>query len=109
MGRWAAANLLRRRRGEATRPFRYIDYGTLATIGRQSAVAMVDLPLVGPVKFSGLPAWLFWLFVHLYFLIGFRNRFVVLMDWAWAYFSFDRHARVVADAPVAAGDPQPPS
>ncbi|MGA0609087.1 NAD(P)/FAD-dependent oxidoreductase [Caldimonas sp. KR1-144] len=99
MGRWAAANLLRRRRGDATRRFRYIDYGSLATIGRHSAVAMVDLPLVGPVKFSGLPAWLFWLFIHLYFLIGFRNRFVVLMDWAWAYFSFERHARVVADAP----------
>lgn len=99
MGRWAAANLLRRRAGEPTRPFRYIDYGALATIGRHSAVAMIDMPLLGTVKFSGLPAWLFWLFIHLYFLIGFRNRFVVLMDWAWAYFSFERHARVVADAP----------
>lgn len=99
MGRWAADNLLRRRRGAPTRPFRYIDYGSLATIGRNSAVAMVDMPLVGTVKFSGRMAWLFWLFVHLYFLIGFRNRFVVLMDWAWAYFSFERHARVVADAP----------
>lgn len=99
MGRWAADNLLRRRRGAPTRPFRYVDYGSLATIGRHSAVAMVDMPLLGTVKFSGLPAWLFWLFIHLYFLIGFRNRFVVLMDWAWAYFSFERHARVVADAP----------
>lgn len=97
MGRHAAKNLLRRLRGEPTEPFRYIDYGALATIGRHSAIAAVDVPVLGKIQFSGSLAWLFWLFVHIYFLIGFRNRLVVLSDWAWAYFSFERQARVVAD------------
>jgi len=98
MGRTAAANLSRRLRGEPTQVFRYVDYGSLATIGRRAAVAAVDVPLINrKLQFSGLPAWLFWLFVHVYFLIGFRNRLVVLSDWAWAYFSFERQARVVAE------------
>ena len=97
MGRTAAANILRRLRGEPTQRFRYIDYGSLATIGRRRAVMMVEVPGLGNVKGSGLPAWLFWLFVHIYFLIGFRNRMVVFMDWAWAYFTSQRHARVVPD------------
>ncbi len=97
MGRHAAHNLLRRLRGEPTLPFRYLDYGALATIGRRAAIASVDVPVLGTVRFSGAFAWLFWLFVHIYFLIGFRNRLVVLGDWAWAYFSFERQARVVAD------------
>jgi NADH:ubiquinone reductase (H+-translocating) len=107
MGRSAARNLLRRLRGQTTQPFRYIDYGSLATIGRRSAVVMVEVPALGAIKFSGYLAWLFWLFVHIYFLIGFRNRFVVLMDWAWAYFSFERQARVVSEAglPPASGEP----
>lgn len=100
MGRQAAQNLLRRLRGEPTLPFRYLDYGALATIGRRAAIASVDVPVLGTVKFSGAFAWLFWLFVHIYFLIGFRNRLVVLSDWAWAYFSFERQARVVADPEV---------
>jgi NADH dehydrogenase len=60
---------------------------------------VVDLavPVLGALRFSGFFAWLFWLFAHIYFLIGFRNRLVVLTDWAWAYFTFERHARVVAD------------
>jgi len=102
MGRAAAANLLRRLRGQATRPFRYIDYGNLATVGRMAAVVDLTVPGVGALRFSGYFAWLFWLFAHIYFLIGFRNRLVVLIDWAWAYWTFERHARVVAvpaDAP----------
>jgi NADH dehydrogenase len=95
MGRAAAGNILRRLRGEPTRPFRYRDYGNLATIGRNSAVVDLWTP-VGHVKFSGWFAWLFWLFAHIYFLIGFRNRFVVLVDWASAYWSSERYARVVA-------------
>ncbi len=94
MGRAAAANLLRRLRGEATHPFRYRDYGNLATVGRRAAVVDLASP-AGPVRFSGTPAWLFWLFAHIYFLIGFRNRLAVLFDWAAAYFSFARPARVV--------------
>jgi len=96
MGRCAAANIRRRLRGEATQPFRYADYGNLATIGRHSAVVDLGTP-AGALRFSGYLAWLFWLFAHVYFLIGFRNRFVVLMDWAWAYWTYDRGARVVAN------------
>ncbi|AMO24324.1 NAD(P)/FAD-dependent oxidoreductase [Ramlibacter solisilvae] len=94
MGRAAAANILRRIAGQPTRPFRYRDYGNLATIGRNAAV--VDLAWrLGRFKFSGYFAWLFWLFAHIYFLIGFRNRLVVLIDWASAYWSRQRYARVV--------------
>jgi len=90
MGRCAARNILARIAGRPTREFVYIDYGSLATIGRKSAVA-----LLGPLKLWGLPAWLLWLFAHIYFLIGFRNRIVVMLDWAWAYFSFARYARII--------------
>jgi NADH dehydrogenase len=95
MGRWAAHNILRRIEGKPTRAFRYADYGNLATIGHNSAVVDLSTPL-GPLRFSGRWAWWFWLLAHIYFLIGFRNRLVVLMDWASAYFSFSRNARVVA-------------
>ena len=94
MGRATAANILRRLADQPTQPFRYRDYGNLATIGRNSAVVDLTSP-AGPVRFSGYFAWLFWLFAHVYFLIGFRNRLVVLLDWAWAYWSFARYARVV--------------
>jgi NADH dehydrogenase len=94
MGRTAAANVLRRLAGEPTQAFRYRDYGNLATIGRNAAVVDLAGP-AGPLRFSGYFAWLFWLFAHIYFLIGFRNRLVVLMDWASAYWSFQRYARVV--------------
>lgn len=98
MGRKAAFNILRRMKGLETQSFRYFDYGSMATIGKRAAVAMLDLPFVNKqIKFSGFPAWLFWLFVHVYFLIGFRNRTVVMMDWAWAYFTSQRHARVFPD------------
>lgn len=93
MGRTAAHNILHRIKGEKAEAFRYRDYGSLATIGRKSAVAMV-----GKVKFSGFSAWLFWLFVHIYFLIGFRSRLMVMTDWAWAYFTFQRNARIVVSA-----------
>jgi NADH dehydrogenase len=90
MGRRAARNILARIAGRPTQAFRYIDYGSLATIGRNSGVAVI-----GPFKFWGLPAWLFWLFIHIYFLIGFRNRLMVLADWAWSYLTFSRVARIV--------------
>jgi NADH dehydrogenase len=95
MGRQAAANLLRRLSGKASKPFVYRDFGNLATIGRHSAVVALSTPL-GTLRFSGYLAWLLWLFAHVYFLIGFRNRFVVLVDWAWAYWTHERHARVVS-------------
>jgi len=90
MGAHAAAAIRRRLRGEAARPFRYRDYGNLATIGRMAAV--VDL---GRLKFSGLLAWWFWLAAHIFFLIGFRNRIVVMLDWAWSYWSYQRNARII--------------
>jgi len=96
MGRAAAANILRRMAGQPTRAFRYRDYGNLATIGRNAAVVDLTTP-VGALRFSGYFAWLFWLFAHIYFLIGFRNRIVVLIDWASAYWSRQRYARVIAD------------
>jgi NADH dehydrogenase len=114
MGRAAAANLLRRLRGEATRPFRYVDYGNLATIGRKAAVVDLTVPWFGAVRLSGYFAWLFWLFAHIYFLIGFRNRLIVMLDWAWAYWTYERSARVVAEPPTAPALPsrvvaEPPS
>jgi len=89
-GKLAAANVLRRLQGEPTRPFRYRDRGTIATIGRAKAVAVV-----GGVKLSGLMAWLTWVFVHIMYLIGFRNRFLVLFEWAWAYVTWQRGARLI--------------
>lgn len=97
MGRAAAANLLRRLRGEPTRPFHYVDYGNLATVGRKAAVVDLTVPVIGAFRFSGFFAWLFWLFAHIYFLIGFRNRLMVMVDWAVAYWTYERSARVVAE------------
>ncbi|MCI1004017.1 NAD(P)/FAD-dependent oxidoreductase [Herbaspirillum sp. C7C8] len=91
MGRVAARNIKHHIAGQTAEIFVYKDYGSLATIGRRAAIAMV-----GKLKFSGYPAWLFWLFVHVYFLIGFRNRLMVMADWAWAYFTFKRSARVIS-------------
>ena len=90
MGRHAAQAIRARLAGEPARAFRYADYGNLATIGRMAAV--VDL---GRLRFSGLLAWWFWLSAHLFFLIGFRNRLVVLIEWAWSYFSYQRGARII--------------
>lgn len=107
MGRTAAANILARLAGRPTQAFRYRDYGNLATIGRNSAVVDLATPF-GPLRMSGRIAWQFWLFAHVYFLIGFRNRLVVLMDWASAYWSFQRYARVVPDVPEMKKKPQQP-
>lgn len=90
MGRSAARNILRRLAGQRLKPFRYRDWGSLATIGRNAAVVQF-----GRMRWWGRPAWMFWLFVHIFFLIGFRNRMMVLTDWAWAYLTFQRYARVV--------------
>ena len=90
MGRHAARNIMLSLEGKPGSAFKYKDYGQLATIGRNAAVAMI-----GRLHLSGYPAWLTWLLAHIYFLINFRNRIVVLIDWAWAYWTFDRHARIV--------------
>ncbi len=89
-GQYAAHAILCAARGSASKPFRYRDRGTMATIGRAEAV--VDF---GRVRFSGYPAWLFWGFVHILWLIGFRNRFLVMIEWAWAYVRMERSARLI--------------
>lgn len=91
MGTHAAGNILRQIAGKAPRPFWYFDKGSLATIGRHAAVA--DVPILG--HFAGAPAWLAWAFIHLYFLIGFSNRFFVFLEWAWAYFTYSKGARLI--------------
>jgi NADH dehydrogenase len=92
-GKWAAKNIKRAIRGEATRPFRYVNKGDLATIGRNRAVAEF-----GRLRFGGLIAWLLWLFVHILYLAGFRNRASVLIEWAYAYFTYRRGARLITSA-----------
>lgn len=89
-GAHAAANVGRAIRGEPLRPFRYHDYGNMAVIGRASAVADI-----GPVKASGFIAWLFWVFLHVFWLIGFRSRLAVMSEWAWAYFTMQRRVRLI--------------
>jgi NADH dehydrogenase len=90
MGRQTARNILRALRGLPYRPFRYRDAGSLATIGRAAAVA--DF---GRIRLWGLPAWLAWLVIHIYFLIGFRNRLLVILQWAWLYLRCESGARLI--------------
>lgn len=89
-GRHAARSVLRLRQGLPPETFVYRDRGNLAVLGRAQAIA--DL---GRVRLTGLIAWLFWCFIHILYLIGFRNRFLVLFEWAWAYFSDERGARLI--------------
>jgi len=98
MGRHAARCIRARLDADTTPvPFHYRDQGSLATIGRMAAVAQF-----GRLRLSGPPAWWVWLLAHVYFLIGFRNRLVVLLDWAWAYWTYQRHARIVTGVDAAA-------
>jgi len=90
MGSQVAKNIRALIAGKPTSAFRYRDFGSLATIGRHSAVA--QLP---SLKLSGIFAWWFWLVLHIYFLIGFRSRLIVLINWAWAYFTYARGARII--------------
>lgn len=89
-GRFLAKNLIRILNQKPMRPFAYKDKGSMATVGRNKAVA--DLP---HFKFQGVFAWFVWMFVHLYFLIGFRNRFVVFINWVHNYIKLDREARLI--------------
>jgi NADH dehydrogenase len=95
MGRHAARNVRRSLVGQPLLPFRYVDKGSLATIGRRAAVA--DF---GRIRLWGFPAWMAWLSIHIFFLIGFRNRLVVLLDWARAYVSYQRSARLILFEPA---------
>ncbi|MEZ5392063.1 MAG: NAD(P)/FAD-dependent oxidoreductase [Bryobacterales bacterium] len=89
-GRSAGANILRSIRKQPLEAFKYLDKGTMATVGRAAAIAKI-----GKVQLTGLVAWLAWLFVHIMYLVGFRNRVIVLINWAWAYFRMQRGARLI--------------
>jgi len=99
-GKHAARMIVRRLRGKPTEPFRFKDLGIMATIGRKAAVAVV-----GRRHFWGFPAWFLWLSIHIVWLIGFRNRIVVLLDWLWAYLRYQSSARVILTEPPT---PAPP-
>jgi len=90
MGRHTARTICRTIAGQSREPFRYRDYGNMATIGRAAAIA--DF---GWLRLSGWPAWLAWLFLHVMKLVGFRNRLAVLLQWAWAYVTYQRSVRLI--------------
>jgi NADH dehydrogenase len=89
-GRLAAGNIIRTLRGQPVKPFRYRDKGVMATIGRAKAVADMN-----GLKMAGFFAWMAWLFIHILYLIGFRNRLVVMFSWAWVYVTYDRGSRLI--------------
>jgi NADH dehydrogenase len=104
MGAHAARNIVRAVEGQPHSAFRYVDKGSLATIGRRAGVA--DF---GRFQLWGAPAWLAWLGIHIFFLIGFRNRLVVMLDWALAYLTYQRHARLLLGPlpPLPSADSEP--
>ena len=90
MGKWAASTIQRDIARKPRKPFSYWDKGTMATIGRNKAIAQI-----GKIHLSGFIAWLAWLLIHIFFLIGFRNRLLVLTEWAWTYFAVQRGSRLI--------------
>jgi NADH dehydrogenase len=99
-GKHLARNLKRKLRNEAWKPFEYFDKGSLAIVGRRRAVA--DLP--GNLRFGGILAWMAWLFVHIVYLVGFRSKLVVLSNWAYRFFTYDRGTRLIIRPFVRPGD-----
>ena len=93
-GEFAARNILLQAEGKEPRPFRYKDPGILATIGRNAGVAHI-----WGWAFTGFPAWVLWLGIHIAKLIGFRNRIFVLLNWTWDYFRFERAVRLILGPP----------
>ena len=93
-GRLVAGNLKRLLRNEPMQPFSYADKGSMATIGRNKAVADLNR-----VKIQGFTAWLIWMFIHLVSLIGFKNKFFVLLSWIFSYFSYDKSNRLIIARP----------
>jgi NADH dehydrogenase len=89
-GRCAARNIVKALAGKPYEQFKYVDKGALATVGRAFAILQL-----GKVKLSGLFAWLIWSLVHVAYLIGFRNRMIVMFEWAWAYITYQRGARLI--------------
>jgi NADH dehydrogenase len=97
-GNWVGETIGRDLEKQPRRPFHYRDKGSLATIGRAAAVAKI-----GRFELSGYFAWLAWLFIHIFFLIGFRNRIMVLIQWAWSYMTYERGARLITGSDELSG------
>jgi NADH dehydrogenase len=102
MGRHAAANVLLQLEGKPPAPFWYVDKGSLATIGRNAGIA--DLK---GFQFGGPAAWMAWALIHLFFLVGFRNRTLVFLQWAWEYVFYTRGARIISEIPPSGSSSQP--
>jgi NADH dehydrogenase len=98
MGQYVAKEIRRRTAGEPSQPFSYWDKGSMATIGRSKGIARI-----GKIHLSGFLAWSAWLFIHLIYLIGYRNRFFVLLNWAWQYLSWQSGARLITGSNVLPG------
>jgi NADH:ubiquinone reductase (H+-translocating) len=107
MGTHAARTIAADLKGKPRPHFRYFDKGDMATIGRMSAVARVQWPF--KAHMSGFPAWVTWIAVHIFFLIGFRNRLAVLASWVWTYFTFSRGARLITGDQRLPGWPTQPN
>jgi NADH dehydrogenase len=103
-GRHAARVILAREAGQSAPEFSFTDKGSMATIGRSAAVATAH-----GINISGFVAWLAWLLLHLYYLIGFRNRIVVLLNWAWYYWFHERQVRLITGTPKDVSDERPSS
>jgi len=99
MGKYVGKLITARVAGQSVPPFHYRHEGSLATIGRRAAV--VEL---GPIQLRGFIGWIFWSAVHIYFLIGLRNRFVVAVTWLWSYITFKRGARLITEVPQIVPD-----
>jgi NADH dehydrogenase len=89
-GRYIARTILAETKGIPRRPFHFVDKGQMATIGRSKAVLQI-----GRLKLNGWIAWATWLIVHIYYLTGFKNRLLVVLQWAWSYITFKRGARLI--------------
>ena len=99
-GRYVGRHLSRGGGGNPSSPFHYRDKGAMATIGRSAAIAET-----GNIRLSGFPAWVAWLLIHILYLIGFRNRFLVMFNWAWGYLTFSRGARLITGGRMNPGPP----
>ena len=91
-GQFVAGTIRRDLAGKPREAFRFVDSGQMATIGRSRAIVEI-----GKLRFSGWIAWLAWLVVHIYFLVGFKNRLLVVLNWAWSYLTFRRGARLIVE------------
>ncbi len=102
-GKHVARNILAKMKGESAQPFHYVNRGIMATVGRAYGIGQT-----GPFKLSGVIGWLGWLFIHLLFLVGFRNRLLVLVQWVWAYVTYQRGARLMTGALPSVAKAQQP-